>query len=149
MGSMFQLLNNLDRIDIKPIIVLCLEQSKYEWLGLNRGQLHDGQDNTGRLQSPLYASEQYAIGKEGMNPVPGLYVPDFFVSGDYYNSIQTVINQSQWAIVTGSNGGVSYADKIESKWSRNYGLDLENLTYFSQEIVKPKLVGILVKELGL
>lgn len=149
MGSMFQLLDRLDRTDIRPIIILCLNQSKYEWLGLNRGQLHDGQDNTGHLQSPLYADERYAEHKNEENPVPGLGVPDYFVTGDYYNSIQVTVNNSQWAIITGSNGDVPYGPKLDSKWPRNYGLDPENLGFFSKEIVKPKIVATLVKELGL
>jgi hypothetical protein len=115
MGHMFALLDRLNATDIKPVIFLCLEQSQYEWLGLNRGQLHDGQDNTGSLQSPLYASEQYALGKEEMNPVPGLGVPDFFVSGDYYNSIQVKVLRGEYSIYTYSTG-VDYSAKIEAKY---------------------------------
>jgi len=148
MGRMFDLLDRLDATEIKPIIVLCLEQSQYEWLGLNRGQLHDGQDNTGHLQSPLYESERYAEHKNEVNPVPGMGVPDFFVTGDYYNSLKLVINQSQWNINTYSEG-VDYAPKLEAKWHNNYGLDPTNKTYFSGEIVKPKLMNELKGKLGL
>lgn len=145
---MFQLLDRLDKTEIKPIIILCLNQSQYEWLGLNRGQLHDGQDNTGALQSPLYRSGPYAEYKNQENPVPGLGVPDFFESGDYYNSIQVTVNAGQWEIITASTG-VLYAAKLELKWKRNYGLDPTNLAYFSGEIVKPKIMNELRKELGL
>jgi hypothetical protein len=145
---MFALLDRLDRTELTPIIILCLETSKYEWLSLNRGQLHDGQDNTGRLQSPDYADERYAVHKNEENPVPGLGVPDFFVTGDYYNSIQMTVNASQYSITTYSQG-VPYGPKLEAKWSRNYGLDPENLGFFSHEIVRPKVVKELVKELGL
>ncbi len=148
MGHMFSLLDRLDRTELQPIIILCLNQSKYEWLSLNLGQLHDGHDNTGRLQSPDYADERYAVHKNEENPVPGLGVPDFFVTGDYYNSIQMTVNSSQYSIVTYS-GGVPYGPKIEKKWQRNYGLDPTNLEFFNQEIVKPKIIGELVKELGL
>lgn len=149
MGSMFQLLDRLDRTDIRPIIILCLNQSKYEWLGLNRGQLHDGQDNTGHLQSPDYKVEKYAEYKSEKNPVPGFGVPDFFETGDYYNSIQMTVNNSQWSIRTFSTGDVLYAPKLDAKWPKNYGLDPENKAYFSAEILKPKIVKELVKELGL
>jgi hypothetical protein len=145
---MFALLDRLDPTELKPIIILCLNQSQYEWLGLNRGQLHDGQDNTGHLQSPDYAEERYALHKNADNPVPGLGVPDFFVTGDYYNSIQVKVNASQYAITTYSSG-VDYAPKLEAKWDRNYGLDPENLGFFSSEILKPKIIGELKKELGL
>lgn len=145
---MFALLDRLDKVELKPIIILCLNQSKYEWLALNRGQLHDGQDNLGNLQNPLYANEIYAEHKEAENPVPGLGIPDFFVKGDYYNSIQMVINESQYSIATYS-AGVDYAPKLEAKWRRNYGLDPTNLAFYNQEIVRPKIVGELVKELGL
>jgi hypothetical protein len=145
---MFQLLDRLDRVDIKPVIFLCLEQSQYEWLGLNRGQLHDGQDNTGSLQHPLYAVERYAIGKAELNPVPGLGVPDFFVSGDYYNSIQVKVLRGEYSIYTYSTG-VDYSAKIEAKWPRNYGLDPTNKAFFANEILKPKIVMELKKELGL
>jgi hypothetical protein len=148
MGHMFALLDRLNATDIKPVIFLCLEQSQYEWLGLNRGQLHDGQDNTGSLQSPLYASEQYALGKEEMNPVPGLGVPDFFVSGDYYNSIQVKVLRGEYSIYTYSTG-VDYSAKIEAKWPRNYGLDTTNKAFFANEILKPKIVMELKKDLGL
>lgn len=148
MAGMFALLDRLDKTDIRPIIITCLNQSKYEWLGLNRGQLHDGQDNTGRLQTRLYKDEKYAEYKNEMNPVPGLGVPDFFVTGDYYNSIQMTINNSQWSIRTYSTDNV-IAPKLDAKWPRNYGLDPENTAYFSAEILKPKIVHGLVKELGL
>lgn len=148
MAGMFALLDRLDKVELNPIIILCLETSKYEWLGLNRGQLHDGQDNTGHLQSPDYASEKYAEYKNQSNPVPGFGVPDLFITGDYYNSIQMTVNASQYNITTYSQG-VSYAPKIEKKWDRNYGLDPENTAYFSAEILKPKIIGELVKELGL
>lgn len=148
MGSMFQLLDRLDKVELKPIVILCLETSKYEWLSLNRGQLHDGQDNTGHLQSPEYADERYAEHKNEENPVPGLGVPDFFVTGDYYNSIQMTINASQYSITTYSQG-VPYGPKLDNRWKRNYGLDAENTGFFANEILKPKIVGEMVKQLGL
>jgi hypothetical protein len=148
MGSMFQLLDKLDKVDIRTIIILCLEQSQYEILAFNRGQLYAGQDNQGNLQSPLYAQEQYAIRKEEQNPVPGLYVPDFFVTGDYYNSLQVNVNQSKFEFTIFSEG-IDYAAKLERKWSRNYGLDPQNMGYLSQEIIKPKINEQLRAELGL
>jgi len=148
MGNMFQLLDRLDKVQIKPIIILCLNQSQYEWLGLNRGQLHDGQDNTGRLQTRLYKEERYAEYKHELNPVPGFGIPDFFITGDYYNSIQMTINQAQWQIRTYSTDNV-IAPKLDAKWPRNYGLDPENTGFFSAEILKPKIIKELKMELGL
>lgn len=148
MGGMFGLLDRLDVTEIKPVIVLCIEQSTYEWLGLNRGQLHKGTDNLGNLQSPQYAQEGYAEYKNQLNPVPGLGVPDFFVSGTYYNSIQMTVNANQYSIKTYSNDS-EVAPKIEAKWNRNYGLNPENIAYFGNEIVLPKIVKELKSNLGL
>lgn len=149
MAGMFALLDKLDKVEFKTVVIYCLKTSKYEWLGLNRGQLHDGQDNTGHLQSPEYAVEEYAVRKNEANPVPGLGVPDFFVTGDYYNSIQMTINASQYSITTYSNNSVPYGPKIDNRWKRNYGLDPENTGFFANEILKPKIVGEMVKQLGL
>lgn len=145
MAGMFALLDRLDATELKPIVITCLEQSQYEWLALNRGQLHDGQDNTGALQSPLYKLEGYAEYKNQLNPVPGLGVPDFFVSGGYYNSIRVKVTPS--GIETYSDSEL--APKLESRWTRNYGLDPENLGYYNNEIIRPKLILCVKDKLGL
>lgn len=145
---MFDLLNRLDVTDLKQIVTLCINQSQYEILAFNRGQLYAGQDNTGSLQSPIYAEERYAIHKEEENPVPGLGIPDLYVSGNYYNSLKLTVNQSQYNFTIFSEG-VSYAPKLEAKWNRSYGLDPENTSYFANEILQPKIVIELKTQLGL
>lgn len=148
MGRMFDLLDRLDKTEIQPIIILCLNESQYEILAFNRGQLYAGQDNKGSLQSPIYAEERYAIHKEEENPVPGLGIPDLFVTGEYYNSLKLTVNQSQYNFTIFSEG-VDYAAKLEAKWNKSYGLDPENTSYFANEILQPKIVIELKTQLGL
>lgn len=147
MGHMFSLLDRLDKVELKPIIILCLEQSQYEILAFNRGQLYDGKDNTGSLISPMYAEERYAIVKEEENPVPGLGIPDLFVTGDFYNGMGVVVNSSQYNFTISSRD--IKAPKLELKYKNIYGLDPENTGYFSNEILKPKIVTELKERLGL
>lgn len=145
---MFNLLDRLDKVNIKSTIVMCLEQSQYEIIAFNRGQLHAGQDNTGGLIDRKYKRKQYALFKEELNPVPGYGTPDLYVSGNFYNGIGVVVNSSQWNFTISSSD--SKAPKLELKYSTDiYGLDPENTEYLSQEIIKPKIIDSLRNQLGL
>lgn len=148
MGTIFAFDNAIQRIQVRPIIALCLEQSQYEVLSFNRGQLYMGEDNKGRLLSPMYRSQAYADFKESLNPKPGYGIPDLFVTGEFYNSIQIKVNPSQFTFTIFSEN--SKAPKLERKYGQNiYGLNEENKQYFGNEIIRPKIVAEFKKQIGL
>ena len=147
MGMMFDLLDRLDRVELKPIIVLCVEQSQYEILAFNRGQMFDGYTNKGTPITPQYKTEGYALSKEYENPKPGLGTPDLFVTGAFYNGMGVVVSAAEYSFKIVNSD--EKAPKLELKYDDIYGLDEQNTQYFAGEILKPKIVTELVKQLGL
>lgn len=106
-----------------------------------------GEDTTGHFISPGYKRQTYAEMKESMNPKPGLGNPDLFLTGEFYNSLQFNINKSQMTFTVNSKD--DKATKLEKKYGEKiYGLNSENKGYFSNEILRPKIVSELRKAIG-
>lgn len=147
MSTIFDFNKRIQAVEIRPIIALCVEQSQYEILAFNRGQLYMGEGSNDKLLSPSYRSEGYAEFKESMNPKPGLGTPDLFLTGAFYNSLQMDVNKSQMTFTVGSKE--EKAPKLERKYGEKiYGLNSENKAYFSQEILRPKIVDKLRSAIG-
>lgn len=147
MATIFDFNKRIQAVEIKPIIALCVEQSQYEILSFNRGQLYMGYGSNDNPLSPKYRSEGYAEFKQSQNPKPGLGTPDLFLSGAFYNSLQLDVNKSQMTFTVSSKD--EKAPKLERKYGEKiYGLDSENKGYFSQEILRPKIIDKLRTAIG-
>lgn len=148
MGTVFNFDEKIQALDIKEAIVESVAETQYAPLGFVRGQLHYGEDGTGYQISPKYKSEGYALQKEELNPVPGLGTPDLFVTGDFYNSLEEVVNKSAYSFTI--DGTDEKAPKLELKYGDEiYALNDQNKEYYSNEILKPYLVSKIKTELGL
>lgn len=147
MGTAFQLLDLLDKIQLRPIVVMCVEQSQYEILAFNRGKLYEGRNRYGQPISPQYQSGEYAEAKQDHNPKPGLGVPDLYVTGEFYNGMFMVVNASQYSFTIESKD--EKATKLEVKYKDIFGIAPEDNGYLANEILKPKIVKEMVKQLGL
>lgn len=146
MGTIFDFDNAIQKVQVQPIIVKCLEQSQYEILAFNRGQLFMGENNKGLSITPRYRSQAYADFKESINAKPGYGTPDLFVTGEFYNSLQIKVNPTEFTIFSSNNK----APKLEKKYGQNiYGLTPENKAYFATEVLRPKLVTELKTQIGL
>ena len=153
MGRMFDLLDRLDKTELKPIIVLCFNDSKYDGLQLIKGQLKQGK-NQNDENFYFYESQQYSLDKEKLNPLPGLGRADFFVTGQFYEGIQMVVNSSQYNFtIFGTDQKTPRLEELISNQGGEpdliYGLDPENTQYFANEILKPKIITELKSQLGL
>lgn len=153
MAGMFALLDRLDVTDLKPIIVLCFDDSKYEGLQLIKGQLKQGK-NQNNENFYFYESQPYSLDKEKLNPLPGFGRADFFVTGQFYEGIQMVVNSSQYNFtIFGTDQKTPRLEELISNQGGEpdliYGLDAENTEYLSQEILKPKIIAELKSQLGL
>ena len=148
MGTIANFNQRIQRVDFRSTVILCMEQSQYEILSFNRGQLFMGETSTDKLISPMYRSEGYAEFKESINPKPGKGVPDLFVTGEFYNGLFVSFNKVKYTFTVASRD--SKAPKLERKYGEKiYGLNSENKGYFATEILKPKLIARLRTELCL
>lgn len=148
MGTIFALNDRIQAVNIRATIVKSVDETKYAPVAFVRGQLHYGEDKTGHQIAPKYKSEGYAIAKEELNPVPGLGTPDLFVTGDFYNGIQEVVNATGYSFTIESND--EKAPKLELKYGEDiYGLNEENQGYYATEVLKPRLIINIKNELGL
>jgi hypothetical protein len=152
MGNMFQLLDRLDKADIRPIIITCLNDSTFEITSFIQRQQKRGL-NSNDETFYFYHSLIYSIDKEKQNPLPGLGRADFFVTGDYYKGIQTVVNAGQYSFSTfGMDIKSPRLEKLIDDDGGDstliYGMDKESKIELAS-ILKPKIVQGLVKELGL
>ncbi len=152
MGQMFDLLDRLDKVEIKPVITYCLNEDAVDIADIIRKQLKKGV-NANNDPFYFYQSQPYALDKEQKNPLPGLGRADFYLTGAYYNGIQAVVNSDQYTFsVFGTDSkSAKLEERVDDQGSESsllYGMNNESKTEFIP-ILQGQIIGELKKQLGL
>jgi hypothetical protein len=111
-----------------------LDAVKESYVQLNKDQLEEGLSSTGNNFSQ-YASYDYAIRKNQLNPKPGFGNPDLKLEGSYYRGMKSIVENGKLKVTSTDEK----ATKLEKKYSADeiYGLNTENKNEFVQKKLKP------------
>jgi hypothetical protein len=141
------MLDALEELNLKEVVLEAIEDHKEEYVKLNLEQLYQGLNPQGEKITPEYAPTYYRKKKARMNPTPGEGTPDFKLSGDSYEETHAEVDQDEIEIKTETE----YFKYNEERWgdAEIWGLDPDNHQEFVQEILQPLIVEKVSELTGL
>jgi spore cortex formation protein SpoVR/YcgB (stage V sporulation) len=141
------MLDALEELNLKEVVLEAIEDQKQEYLKLNLEQLYEGKGSDGDPIEPEYASFSYAQQKNYMNPTPGFGTPDLKVTGAFYEGMEIEVDEDELT----EESPVEYAQYLDENYGENqiYGLTPDNHQEFVQEILQPLIVEKVSELTGL
>ena len=115
MGTISNMIERIQRLNIKEVAVISLQENTKNMADMNRQQLMEGVGSDGEPLNPSYAWESYARQKNQMNSLPGLGNPDLKLTGKTHDSITYTVE----------------GEMIKSKLNDVYGLEAKYTTALS------------------
>ncbi len=120
-------------------------ETKDSFKRINKEQLKTGKTNTGETVKPRYRSSKYARVKNEMNALPGLGVPDLFVTGKFYSGIEADPGKDVIKIISKDSKGPD----LEDKYPGIFGLGSSFKKQYLDEELRPVLQGKISTIVGL
>lgn len=148
-GDMLDLVSNLSLSDIAEE---ALQNTTEQALALNKDQLLHGKQSDGQ---PIrdYVLHSYAMLKHDMNPLPGFGIPDYRLTGAYYNAFIATAD-SDGLHVYNTDPKAPYLEQRTSGDGNQQegadliaGLDDENHNMYVAETYEPEFMEIVHRDL--
>jgi hypothetical protein len=137
MGRILPLLEKMRALDTDAVIQDGLTETKEPFEKLNKEQMYAGKTNDGNTISPTYRNKRYALAKADMNQLPGIGIPDLFLTGAFYNAIDAEVGNGVIDIISKDEKGPA----LENKYPGIFGLG----TIYKQQYQK-EFLGPLVRQ---
>jgi hypothetical protein len=147
MATVKELYKKTKRINLIKLVVQVLDLPEVQDFiaDKNKDQLNSGLTIEGEKITPDYVSDDYAKAKQDMNSKPGLFTPDLFLSGDFYEGLT--------ADLAGQNIEIFStdwkSDDLEKKYGDIFGLTKSNMEQLKREFILPELLNLIHNELQL
>ena len=94
-----------------------------------------------------YRNQDYAVYKHGLNPYPGLGVPDLKLTGAFLRNLKVVIlTNRQYEIISTD---AKYQDLLDKYGDTMLGLNKVSIVQYKEQYFNEALVKILKQKLGL
>ena len=141
------MLDALEALNLKEVVLEAIEDHKEEYVKLNLQQLYDGLNPEGEKITPEYVQGPYRRKKARMNSAPGEGTPDFFLDGNMYDETHAEVDEEEIEI----KSDVEYAQYNEERWgdAEIWGLDETNHDEFVNEILQPLIIEKVSEQTGL
>lgn len=143
MATVNQMLGKFKALNIENEAAQVLEDTEQELLTFNRNQLFRGEGADGK-KLPRYPNGKYAEYKNALNPLPGLGVPDYKVSGDLYNQMAIDFKAGKLAIFS----TVSYVGKVVARGGDPFGLQPSSKAAYVRINFNPRFVRNISSKTG-
>lgn len=142
-----QMLERWKSVNLKTEVPIIIQDTNGEMVKLNREQLKvKGLDSESKRLKP-YQSPAYALDKNRMNPSPGLFNPDLFVTGRFHGGFYANVKASK-SILFGSTDFKS--ERLEKSYGKQiFGLTKDNKRVYLDTTVMPKIREYITKQTGL
>jgi hypothetical protein len=114
---------------------------------LNREQLTKGLNKEGEKLRKYY-DKGYAEMKEGMNPIPGYGNPDLKLTGDFYDSFETIADREDITITATDEKTSMLIEKYNKSGGDIFGLSSESIDVVREDILHPGLVANIADKTG-
>jgi len=147
MSTILQMLEKLQRVKLNEEIPVIIQRNSNEAVKLNRKQLYDkGRDVNGQKLAP-YQSQTYALEKNRVNPSPGLFTPDLYLTGAFQRGFYAQVKGGT-TIVFGSTD--MKTSDLEIKYTNKiFGLTMDSKERFALETVMPEIRNYITGITGL
>jgi len=125
--------NKIKTLDIQYLKEQSVWLNRDEIIRLNQSQLHLGENAAGGQLSPIYRSKTYAEFKASLSTYEAPnYVPDLYLTGDFYKSFGIEIGRNEYNIFSNDNK----ADDLMLKYKDIFGLTDQNKEIAMQLVTK-------------
>lgn len=136
------LLGRLKTVDVKDISFQSVSETKEVITDIQREQMFQGLNSKGN-QIGSYASYDYAVEKNDMNPLPGFGIPDLKLTGAFYAGFGTEVTPEEFST---SSSDEKNAD-LTAKYNP-FGLNKLSKTDYADKL-RPVLVKNVRNKLSL
>lgn len=142
-----QMLAGLKSVNLDTQVPIIVQNTRDEMVKLNRDQLYrHGIKSNGENLAP-YRSIAYAIKKNNVNPSPGLFNPDFFVTGSFQRGMYAQVKAGT-SVIFGSTD--FKADRLEERDGKEiFGLTQDNKRVYLDNTVMPEIRLYITTKTGL
>jgi hypothetical protein len=140
------MLDKVKSLNLTSQVPKIIQQTSGYAIKLNQSQLYEhGEDSTNK--NLKYSSPSYAINKNRINPSPGLFNADLFVTGKFYKGFYAQVKGGT-SILFGSTDFKSL--DLEKKFGNKiFGLTMDNQKIYAVDIVYPELQKYITSKTGL
>jgi dihydroorotase len=153
-----EMIQNLEQLDVKKIAADALDESRSEFIALNREQLLEGRLSTGDDISPSYfedpyfktpeSAKRYSDWKDKITPHPkrNKGTPNLFIIGSFHQSIGMEVDGDEFEMMSDYKD----AGSILSKFSEDiFGLNEEKAEALIDKTLAPTFYEKAHEQLGL
>lgn len=146
MATIPEMLRRVKSLGLERRITTIIQNTQPDAVKLNQNQLFlKGEDSEGNKLK--YLNPTYAIDKNKLNPLPGLFNADLFVTGQFYRGFYAQVKGGK-SIIFGSTD--SKSSKLEAQFgSKIFGLTKENKKVYAVQFVKRELFQQITQVTGL
>lgn len=130
-GSIRNLKERVLGLNLTQLIVNTANQTSDKIIQLNQIQLYRSSIDAFGNRLALYSSPLYAFDKNRSNPLPGVFHPDLYLTGDFYKGFKVAITQNANYSVYSTD---AKADKLSSTGPGGYGPGIFGLTKSNMQI---------------
>jgi hypothetical protein len=125
MATIWDLKQGLAKVKLQSAIPKIIENTGKEIIQLNTiEQLYKNSIDSFGRKLTLYSSPLYAIDKSRLNPLPGLFHPDLYFTGDFYRGFYVTAGYTGIYTIDSSD---SKTGKLEAKYGKEiFGLTEQN-----------------------
>jgi len=147
MSTIFGMLEKLQRVNLETQIPVIIQRNSEVAADLNRKQLYNRGVDSNSLKLSPYQSTPYALDKNLINPSPGLYNPDLFLTGAFQRGFYAQVKAGT-TIIFGSTD--MKTGDLERKYTNKiFGLTMDSKERFASETVMPEIRNYITGITGL
>lgn len=146
MTTIAEMARRFKSFDIMDVVREALVDNEENAISINQNQLYEKGENKEEETLLQYRSLFYALKKNEINPMPGLFNPDLNLTGAFFRGFYAKVNRDE--IVFGSN------DKKSGSLMEKYGSNIFGLSYpskeeFSRFFLNPSIFQIIARYTGI
>lgn len=149
MATIPEMLRRLKSVNLESQVPVIISNTSGEMVKLNREQLKLRGENSKGITIKSYApynSVPYALQKNQMNPSPGLFNPDLFLTGAFARGFYAKVSQNK--VIFGSTDFKS--DDLERKYGKQiFGLTKDSKRVYLDTSVMPEIRRYITQQTGL
>lgn len=147
MATIQEMLDKWQSVNLESEIPIIIQRNSEKAADLNRKQLYDQSVRSDGQRLNPYQSPAYALEKNRINPTPGLFRPDFYVTGAFNRGIYAQVKAGK-SIIFGSTDFKS--ERLEKRdTNKIFGLTMDSKQVFLDETVMPEIRSYITRITGL
>lgn len=137
------MLKRFRKLNTTKLAEQTIRQTKEGYVQMNKDQLYTGEgaDNN---KIPAYRSKAYANLKAQLNTLPGLGIPDYYLTGKMYSKMQLKITANSVKVIS----TVDYYNDLIARGGDPFGLNDDSKQQYYKLYFRPIFMQKLADTLG-